>query len=498
MLTYAIGIDIGTGSTKAIAVSTTGEVIAQAQYYYPLQNIPPSYVEQDPELIWEAFVKSIQHITSQIKEPPAVISLSSYMHGIMAVDAQCAALTNVITWADNRSQAIAEELRKSPEAEKLYKTSGTPIHSMLPLTKIIWMKRHEESVFRHTAKFISIKEYIWYRIFHTFEVDHSIASATGLFDIEQLRWSYHSLQLCGITTDHLSQPVPTRYIRNDVRKKTATELNIPADTRFCIGASDGCMANLGSMAFEQGVAALTIGSSGAVRIASPKPVYNYAAMTFNYILDANTFICGGPVNNGGNVVQWLMSRFLNKSSKETEDYTELFDLIAHAPPRSKGLLFLPYLYGERAPIWDEKSCGVYIGIRENHTTDHFMRAAIEGLCFSLYHIIQNIETLTGTIHQLNVSGGFVRSKLWLHILADITGKKLCQIHTEDASAWGAVLLGMKSTGLIEEYKSIPTKSEMSIEPNIKNHQAYQESYNVFKGLYGLLKDSMHQLYTLNH
>ena len=142
--------------------------------------------------------------------------------------------------------------------------------------------------------------------------------------------------------------------------------------------------------------------------------------------------------------------------------------------------------------------GRNIGIRENHTTDHFMRAAIEGLSFSLYHIIQIIESATGPIRQLNVSGGFVHSKLWLHMLADITGKKLCQVHTEDASAWGAVLMGMKSIGMIEDYGSLRIKTEMSIEPDIKNHQAYQESYSVFKGLYDILKDPMHRLYTLNH
>ncbi len=221
-------------------------------------------------------------------------------------------------------------------------------------------------------------------------------------------------------------------------------------------------------------------------------------MIFNYVLDKNTFISGGPVNNGGNVLQWLFKTFLNNKHPAEADYDEVFKLVETIPAGCEGLLFLPYLYGERAPVWDEKASGVFIGIKSYHTNAHFIRAALEGICFALKNILEILEASTVSISQLNVSGGFVHSKTWMQILADVSGKTICLDQTEDASSFGAALFYMKAAHIIDDYSSIKPEENVMMEPLEKNHSVYEKNYAVFKALYEILKNSMHQLHDIHN
>ncbi len=495
---YVMGLDIGTGSAKAVAINDSGIIIGDSQFYYPIKNIRPGYSEQDPEIIWNAFANCIQKIITSLQYPPVSISLSSAMHSLMVVDSSNKPITGLITWTDTRSEKIAEQIRKLPKAENIYKATGTPIHSMSPLCKIIWLKENEAQIFNKASKFISIKEFIWNKLFNLYEVDYSIASATGLFDIQTFEWNQSSLQLCNINTGQLSKIVETNFIRKDLNSSSAALLNIPANTPFCIGASDGCLANLGSYAIESGTAALTIGTSGAVRIASSKPIFNFGAMTFNYVLDEKTFICGGPVNNGGNIITWLFKTFLNITNPSENDYADLFKAVETITPGSKGLIFLPYLTGERAPVWDERSSGIFFGIKSYHTNAYFLRATLEGICYSLNSILEIVESSTESVSQLNVSGGFIHSKTWMQILADVTGKNICAIETEDASAIGAALLCMKTINMIKDYSSLKPLNNIIIKPDLNNHVLHKKYYSIFKNLYESLKELMHQVYDINN
>jgi len=498
MRQYVIGVDIGTGSAKAVAVNNDGRPVAASQIYYTTNSPQPGYSEQDPELIWKAFAKCIKETILKTKQVPFAVSLSSAMHSLLVVNTKNIPITPLITWEDTRSEKIAEDLRNSLEGENIYKSTGTPVHSMSPLCKIKWLKENEKRIFKNAFKFISIKEFIWYRLFNTYEIDYSIASATGLFNSENMEWHQPSLQFGGITPSQLSKPVATNFIRNNMDTSVGALLNIPAYTNFYIGASDGCLANIGSNAIKPGIAALTIGTSGAVRIACSKPVVNYDAMIFNYVLDNKTFISGGPINNGGNVMKWLFKTFFKNDAPSENDYQNVFKTIEAIPAGCEGLLFLPYIYGERAPIWDEKASGVFLGIKSFHTNAHFLRAALEGICFSLKNILETIEASTAFINQLNVSGGFVHSKTWMRILADVTGKKLCLVQTEDASSIGAALLGMKALKIINGYDLLSQRVDITIKPDRKNVITYKKYYTVYKNLYPPLKRYMHELHKINN
>ncbi|MGN6542279.1 MAG: gluconokinase [Ginsengibacter sp.] len=494
---YIIGIDIGTGSTKAVAMDSKGTIIGHSQTFYPTQSVHPGFSEQDPEVIWQAFADCIRKIIFHVKYSPLSISLSSAMHSLVVMNKNNKPISPLITWADTRSGDIAQRIRKLPEAENLYQATGTPIHSMTPLCKIIWLKENAPEIFTAAFKFISIKEFMWHKLFKVYEIDHSIASATGLFNIETLKWNHFSLNLCGINSSQLSEIFPTNFLRKNVDSSVLSLLNISDETSFCIGASDGCTANVGSYAVEKGTAALTIGTSGAVRIASPEPIFDFASMSFNYLLDEKTFICGGPVNNGGNVVDWLFEAILNNPKPSESDFEHLFKMIETVPAGSEGLIFLPYIFGERAPVWDEKSSGIFFAINSSHTNSFFLRATIEGICYSMKQVMEIVESSTNKIIQLNVGGGFIHSKTWMQILADITGKKLAVVESEDSSAIGAALINMKALKMIDNYDSLQPKNDFVVEPDLVKHEIYKKYYSVFKNLYKPMKNLMHQDYEMD-
>jgi gluconokinase len=488
---YLMGIDIGTGSTKAVALDHAGKVIFSTQDFYTISG----KTEQAIAPVWEAFCKTIREMVAALQGPPLAVSLSSAMHSIMAVESNGAPLTNAVLWSDTRSTGIARELRQSALGKQIYTATGTPLHSMSPLCKIRWWQQNSADIFTRAAKFISIKEAIWHRLFGEFVVDHSLASATGLFNFSQLQWDETALCFAGISPQQLSAPVPTDYKKTGLSSEMAASLQLLADTPFFIGGSDGCLANLGSLCLKPDKAAITIGTSAAVRITTTKPVQNPERMIFSYLLDEKTFVCGGAINNGGNVFQWLLNN-LFAQHKEINTFEALFGAIASVPAGAGGLLFLPYLHGERAPIWDEESCGVFFGLRTSHQLPHFARAAAEGVCFALYHILSSLEDVCGQVSQITISGGLVQSPVMMQLLADVTGKKLVVQQAEDASAIGAAFLARKALGLVADYSSIAENEGVVFQPRPEETAHYRQLFSVYQSLYPALQPSMHLLQTI--
>ncbi|MCD9019008.1 gluconokinase [Parachryseolinea silvisoli] len=482
-MTYILGIDIGTGSTKAVAIDPAGSVLHAEQVAYPTHHPQPDASEQDPEVIWQACVQSIRQTLAHLKQAPAGLSFSSAMHSVLPVNAEGKPLRPLMTWADNRSAAIATSIHHSAAAQDLYRHTGTPIHAMSPLAKIAWLQANEPAVFAQAARFISIKEYIWFNLFGVWEIDYSLASACGLFDILAHTWYTPALALAGITADRLSVPVSTQHIRTGLLPATARLTGLPATTPCCIGASDGCSANLGSSAITPGVAALTIGTSGAIRVASSQPVYNFEAMTFNYILTSDIFISGGPVNNGGAALKWYAQELLKIDLSSPERYAALLAEIGRIPAGADGLVFLPYLAGERAPLWNSDACGVFFGLTGRHTQAHFTRAVLEGISMALYHIATKLEESGLSIGQVNVSGGFVRSEEWVQLMADIFGKPIGLVNVEDASAIGAGYLALHALGMIPALDALHPKTLRTYLPRPEYHAVYRDrAFPLFRSL----------------
>lgn len=482
---------MGTTNTKAIAFTKEGEVLAQANITYLPLNTATGEHELDAETLFDAVLQTIQQVVARAGSASlAGIAFSSAMHSLLAVDAAGKPLTNVITWADLRSSRQAAQLKHTDAGKRIYQRTGTPIHPMSPLCKLLWMKEERPELFATAHKFIGIKELVFYRFFDQYLVDHSIASATGLFDIYDFDWNQEALQVTGITPDQLSIPVSTMHHVTGLKKEYAGWLGIDPATPFIIGASDGCLANVGSGAMQPGDVSLTIGTSGAVRMMSRRPQHDPRERIFNYILTEQWYVSGGPINNGGILLQWYAEQFLDRSFRNTEDFAWFVQQAAQAPAGAEGLVFLPYVQGERAPVWDAAAKGVFFGIHARHGRMHFMRAIVEGINFALYQVTQSIEETIGPVTNIYASGGFTRSPQWLQWLADAFGQQITVASAADASATGAALLGLQALGIrdtLAHPHSGSTGGERFI-PDPQQHQIHQRTFEVYNTLYERLKD----------
>lgn len=479
-MNYFLGVDIGTTSAKAVAFSESAEVIASHSVSYDMIHPQPSWSELDPDEILHAVIEGINTVVEQLLPAhPACISFSAAMHSLMAVNERGGLLTKCIIWADNRADEIAEDLRKTDEGKRIYQVTGVPIHSMSPLCKLLWFKQNDADIFNSAYKFIGIKEYIFYKLFAVFEVDTSIASATGLLNTKTLSWDEEVLSFVGLATSKLSEVVPVKkvYYYNWTFKDSAIN-----DVPVVIGASDGALSNLGAGATSGGSMAVTIGTSGAARLVLPEPAVDSAMRTFCYHLKDHFYIAGGGNNNGAVVLQWLKETLL-----VTDDtFENMFEQAETISAGSNGLVFLPYLLGERAPIWNSNAKGVYFGLGIQHTKAHIIRASLEGVILSIYSVIKVLAEKTN-ITEIHASGGFAKSALWLQILADVTNIKVLVSNTVESSALGAVLIGAEALGINIQLQK---RSLDSYEPNKENYKVYQHVSAKFERLYNLLKDEM--------
>ena len=496
---YIIGIDIGTSNTKAVAFGMAGEIFANASVSYGAIQSAPGYHEQDPDIFFKAVMSTLEEVVQKNKGNVLTgISFSSAMHGLMAVDKKGKPITNIITWADLRSKEQAQKLKASPAGARIYQYTGTPIHPMSPLCKLMWMKENDPVTFASAFKFISIKEYIFFKLFGDYFIDHSIASATGLFDIYSLKWYDEALQVAGIHAGQLSVPVSTTFTLNNLQKKYVDILEIPPGTPFVIGASDGCLANLGTNAVEPGDTSITIGTSGAVRMISEHPHYDSKQRIFNYLLTEKKYVSGGPINNGIVLLKWYAENFLDRVFNSTEGFNWYMEEACSVPAGCNGLIFLPYVMGERAPVWDADAKGVFFGIHSKHKQAHFMRSIVEGISFALLQVTKSLEETVGEVTNIYASGGFIHSKDWLQMLADIFGKNIHVTNASDASALGAAILGWNALGVLNtlsDAKSFITVQDTYF-PDHHQHRMYMDNYSVYASLYFKLKEEFLKLETL--
>lgn len=483
---YILGIDIGTTNTKAVAYDLEGKPLAQANSSYPFITEKEGYHELDPQVLFVAVIEVMKSVIDLVNPNElAAVAFSSAMHGLIAVDDKCHPLTNMITWADLRSAEYAMRLKFSEMGHRLYERTGTPIHPMTPLCKLMWLKDNEPAIFERAHKFISIKEYVFYLFFGEFIIDHSVASSTGLFDIYSLDWNEEAISVAGIPRNKLSTLVSTTHVATGLNDNYSRMFGINRNTPFVIGASDGCLAHIGSNALDTTDVSLTIGTSGAVRMMTERPVHDPQQRIFNYVLAEHMYVSGGPLNNGGNVLQWYAKGFLQKDFTRADEFEEFIDEACAIAPGSEGLVFLPYIYGERAPVWDANARGIFFGVSSVHTSAHFMRAIMEGISFALLEILNTIEETICAATKIFASGGFIRSKKWITLLADVIGKNIYITHAEDSSAAGAAMMAMLAVGLkssVNDMRSFFTVKEV-YEPNVDRHEVYMRNFAVYSNLY---------------
>jgi gluconokinase len=420
------------------------------------------------------------------------------MHSLMALDNDGRPLTPSLTYADNRASGQAQRIRDELDGLAIHRRTGTPIHPMSPLTKLLWFREEDPETFESAARWVSAKEYVFSRLFGEFVVDHSIASASGLFNLERGDWDEGALHVAGVPQEKLSRPVPTTRVMEGLLTEYAERLDLDRDTPFVVGANDGALANLGVGAVDPGVVAVSIGTSGAVRSVVHRPEVEEGGRLFCYALDEGAWVIGGPINNGGLTLRWLRDEVfpeLAATAGERNPYDLMGEMAAAVPAGSEGLVFLPYLTGERAPQWNPHARATFFGLTRGHGRGHMIRAVMEGVAFQIRAVAQVLEEVAGAPKEVRATGGFARSEPWRQILADALGREVLFPEGSEGSSQGAALLGMKAIG---EILSLDAAREMtgisqSHRPDEAASEAYARLMEVFVRLYDRLEPEFEAL-----
>jgi gluconokinase len=496
-----ITIELGTNATRVFAFDLAGNMIGSAKGSYPTFHTQPDYSEQDPEQIFITMLYVLKNLLIEKIYPQGYkvvsIAFSASMHSLLSIDKNGVPLGYAITWADTRGKNEARELNNSPLGKELYMVTGTPIHPMSPLIKLTWLKNNDREKFDQTDKFLSIKSYIIQQLTGECVIDYSLASATGLLNIHTLNWEPAALKYAGITPDKLPALVPVLYSKFKLRKAYQTSLGLSAKTKIIAGSSDGCLAALGAGIWGQKKATITIEDSGAIRVVGKGVIQDDQQRFFNYVLTKDYFISGGPSNNGGVVFEWFAMQFGDfKKAFDIEHCKEnLINEASKVPVGAEGLLFLPYLLGERAPIWNANARGAYFGINIKHEQKHFIRATIEGILYAMYSICKTLLEHR-EIESLSINGSFATIPLCAQIIADIFNKPV-QIskNTDNSTGLGAFLLSAIEMGI---YKDIDEAARTVVLtdtylPNSDNHHTYTKYFAIFERLSTKLFDEFEEI-----
>lgn len=493
-----LAIDIGTTSTKAGAYTPSGDPVATASAGYPLETPHPGHAVQDPERILEAVYTATAAVVAEVgADRVAGISFSSAMHSLVGLDHRFRPRTPVITWGDTRADRQAEVLRAGTRGIGLHRRTGTPVHPMSPLCKLIWFREAEPKLHERMAFWVGVKDWVLVRMCGALVVDHSLASSSGLLDIHTLDWDDEALSLAGISPEQLPELVPTRHVLPQLTAEAVDRLGLAESTPVVVGAGDGPLANLGVGAVRPGVAACSIGTSGALRVAVERPAVDPQGGVFCYALTEDRWVVGGAINNGGATLDWV--RELLAPELGRGDETELLALAARAKPGSGGLVMLPYLLSERAPHWSALPKGAYVGLTRAHRREHMIRAAIEGVCLQLSLVLGSMRAAGLDVTQIRATGGVTRSGLWRQILACALDIPLDFAEGQEGSGFGAALLGMEALGLIESIdvaaEMIPVRERVRPEPAAA--AVYRSIQPVFDELYGSLESTYRSLRRLS-
>jgi len=482
---YILGIDIGTTGCKCIVADLEGKCLGEGSSPYSILSPHASWAEQDPEAVFAGVMEAVRRavLTSRVSpENIWALSFGGTLHSLLAVDREGIPLTKALIWADTRSKDCSLLLREEHNAHQIYKRTGCPVHPIYPASKIVWIHENLPSAYRKTYKFISLKEYVLHKLLNRYLVDRSIASATGLFNIHNLDWDYDTLGIVGIMADRLSEHVATTTVVEGLEPRYAQAMGIRSDVLIVIGAGDGLLSNLGAGSVGPGQLTCMIGTSGAVRVLSVEPKLDEKERTWCYLLTDKAWVVGGAVNNAGLVYQWFREKFYPIGEKK---YKTLDEEAAQVGVGSEGLIFLPYLTGERSPNWNPNARGVLFGLSLRHDHRHFLRAIMEGVAYGMYSLLLALEEVTGEIREIRGSGGFLLSPLWVQIVTDVFGREIIVPQVVETTALGAVLLAMYALGQIEDLREVreyvPIKACYT--PNMKTHQLYLRLFDIYQGVY---------------
>ncbi len=493
---YLLGIDVSTTGVKALLVDLEGNVIGSANTEQPLSTPQPLWSEQDPADWWAGAVSSIRQVLQETGVPGGAVQgvgLTGQMHGLTLLGEGGQVLRPAILWNDQRTGAQCDEIRARLGRLRLIEITGNDALTGFTAPKILWVQENEPEVYRKVKHILLPKDYVRYRLTGGFAIDRADAAGTILLDIRTRDWSAEVLRALDIPTEWLPKTYEGPEITGTITAEAAALTGLKPGTPVIAGGGDQAAQAVGVGAVQPGIVALTLGTSGVVFATTGQAFVEPEGRlhAFCHSVPGRWHLMGVMLSAAGSL------RWYRDAVAPGTDYDSLLAPAAEVPPGSEGLLFLPYLTGERTPHPDPLARGAFAGLTIRHGQAHLTRAVLEGVAYGLRDSFELMKsTGLAAIRQVRVSGGGARSLLWRQILADVLDAELVIVNTTEGAAYGAALLAGVGTGAWDSVDSAcaaTVRQTGATAPIPENVQAYQRWYAIYRKLYPALKDISHEL-----
>ncbi|HHV61271.1 MAG TPA: xylulokinase [Firmicutes bacterium] len=503
-MAYLMGLDIGTTGVKTLICDPSGKTIGKAFEEYPLYSPKPGWAEQNPQDWWEATVRSIQRaLTSSGVSGQDVkgIGLSGQMHSSVFLDEDNNILHPALLWCDVRTAEECRWISDTIGRDKLIEYTCNPALEGFTAPKIIWLRKNKPEIFARVKKVVLPKDYIRYKLTGELATEISDAAGTLLFDVARRNWSREVLEGLGLPLDIVPKWCESPDVCGHVTREVSEKTGLAAGTPVVGGGADNTCGAVGAGIVRAGRALSSIGSSGVIvaQVDEVKRDPRGRVHTFNHSVPHKWYLMGVMLSAGMSL-KWFRDS-LAQVEKEVERVSgiDAYDLLGRAagriPPGSEGLVFLPYLTGERTPHADANARGVFFGLSLRHGKAHMARAVMEGVVFGLRDSLEIIKGLGIEVKQLRAIGGGAKSPLWRQMQADIMNVEVVTINVDEGPAFGAALLAGVGVGI---YRSVEEAAESTVsitshtEPDAANARIYDEYYRLYTSLYPALKEAFRQ------
>ncbi len=494
-MTYFIGIDSSTTATKALVMDDNGHVLGVASNEYSFETPHPLWSEQSPSLWWTGTVESIRQVLAKTNVDASSvkgIGLAGQMHGLVLLDDKGEVLRPSLLWNDQRTGAQCDSIRRKLGKKKLIQITGNDALTGFTAPKILWVQKHEPEIWKRVRHILLPKDYVRYKMTGEFAVDCADGAGTILFDLKKRNWSQEVLTALDIPFEYLPKVYEGTDVTGTLLPNVAGELGLPAGIPIIGGGGDQAASAVGTGAVCAGVASLSLGTSGVIFVTTDTPAIEPQGRlhAFCHSVPDKWHFMGVMLSASGSL-RWHRDTFTPKT-----DYDALLKPAADIPPGSDGLLFLPYLTGERTPHPDPLARGALVGLTVRHTLPHLTRAVIEGVSFGLrdsFELIKNVGV--AQIKEVRVTGGGAKSTLWRQILADILDVELTTVASEEGAAYGAALLAAVGTGVFPDVQTACEKviQVTGVTKPGANSAIYNEIYPIYCDLYPSLTTQFNRL-----
>ena len=486
---WFLGMDVGTGGTRAVLVNEQGQVVSSAsEEHAPFRTPHPGWAEQDPEDWWRAALIAIKAAIAaapEPREPIAGVGLTGQMHGAVMLDKAGQVLRPSLIWCDTRTQPQCDWLTKEIGYARLIELTCNPALPNFTLTKLLWVKEHEPEIFARTAHILCPKDYVRFRLTGTYAIDVQEASGTLLLDVTHRRWSAEVAAAAGIPLDWLPDVFESPQVCASISEEAAALTGLTHGIPVAAGAGDQGAGAVGMGILQPGSVSATIGTSGVVFAATAEPIKDPKGRlhTFCHAVPGRWHVMG-VTQSAGLSFRWLKETFFSGA-----DYDALTAAAANIPPGSEGLEWAPYLLGERTPHLDPAIRAAFTGIGATHTAAHFTRAVLEGVAYSLQDTFSLFAALGIPVSGIRLGGGGARGPLWRQIQAGIYGQAVEILTAEEGGAFGAALMAGVGAGAWRDLDAACAAGitvAQRIEPDPAWLAAYATGYEHWRKLYPAL------------